>query len=74
MDSLPSEPSGKPIYIHTHTHTHTRVCAKLLQSCLTLCDPMNHSPPDSFVCQILQERILEWVASPPPGDLPDPEI
>ena len=32
------------------------------QSCPTLCDPMDHSPPGSSVCGILQERILEWVA------------
>ena len=34
------------------------------QSCLTLCDPMNCSPPDSSVRGILQARILEWVAIP----------
>ena len=38
------------------------VCAKLLQSCLTLCDPVDSSPPDSSVHGILQARILEWVA------------
>ena len=37
------------------------VPAKLLQSCLTLCDPMDCSLPGSFVCGILQARILEWV-------------
>ena len=30
--------------------------------CLTLCDPMDCSPPGSFVLGILQARILEWVA------------
>ena len=35
--------------------------AKLLQSCLTLCDPID-SPPGSPVPGILQARILEWVA------------
>ena len=29
-----------------------------------LCDPMDYSPPGSFVCGILQARILEWVAIP----------
>ena len=38
------------------------VCAKSLQSCLTLCDPMDCSLPGSFVHGILQTRILEWVA------------
>ena len=32
------------------------------QSCLTLCDPMDCSPPGSSVYGILQARILEWVA------------
>ena len=32
------------------------------QSCLTLCDPMNCSPPGSSVHGILQARILDWVA------------
>ena len=38
------------------------VCAKLLQLCPTLCDPMDCSPPGSSVHGILQARILEWVA------------
>ena len=36
--------------------------AKLLQSCPTLCDPMDSSPPGFSVHRILQARILEWVA------------
>ena len=36
--------------------------AKSLQACLTLCDPIDSSPPDSSVPGILQARILEWVA------------
>ena len=35
---------------------------KLLQSCPTLCDPIDGSPPGSPVPGILQARILEWVA------------
>ena len=38
------------------------VAAKLLQSCLTLCDPRDGSPPGSPVPGILQARTLEWVA------------
>ena len=34
--------------------------------------PYGSSPPGSSVHGILQARILEWVAVPPPGDLPDP--
>ena len=40
------------------------ICAKSLQSCLTLCDPMDCNPPGSFVHGTLQARILEWVAVP----------
>ena len=36
--------------------------AKSLQSCLTLCDPMDYSLPGSSVHGILQARILEWIA------------
>ena len=36
--------------------------AKSLQSCPTLCDPIDGSPPSSPVPGILQERTLEWVA------------
>ena len=36
--------------------------AKSLQSCLTLCDPIDSSPPGSPVRGILQARTLEWVA------------
>ena len=38
--------------------------AQSLQSCLTLCNPMDYSPPGSSVHGILQARILEWVAVP----------
>ena len=40
------------------------MCAKLLQSCPTLCDPMDCGLPGSSVHGILQARILEWVAVP----------
>ena len=45
------------------------VKVKVAQSCLTLCNPMDYT-----VHGILQARILEWVAFPSPGDLPNPEI
>ena len=38
--------------------------AKLLHSCLTLCNPMDCSPPGSSIHGILQAGILEWVAMP----------
>ena len=36
--------------------------AKSLQSCPTLCNPVDGSPPDSAISGILQARTLEWVA------------
>ena len=36
--------------------------AKSLQSCLTLCNPIDGSPPGSPILGILQARTLEWVA------------
>ena len=50
------------------------VCAKLLQSCPTLCDPMDCSLPGSSVHGILQARIWSGLPGPSPGDLPDPVI
>ena len=52
-----TEPPGKPEWF-------TCLLAKSLQSCLTLCDPMDCSPLGSSVHRILQARILEWVAMP----------
>ena len=49
------------------------VCAKLLQLHLTLCNTVDCSLPDFSVHEILQARILEWVAISI-GDLPDPGI
>ena len=46
----------------------------LVQSCLTLCDPMNCSPPGFSVHRILQARTLEWIAIPFSGKLPNPGI
>ena len=40
----------------------TTATAKLLQSCPTLCDSINGSPPGSLVPGVLQARTLEWVA------------
>ena len=37
------------------------VCVLVPQSCLTLCDPMDCSPPGSSVHGVSQARILEWV-------------
>ena len=42
--------------------TPAAAAAKSLQSCPTLCDPIDGSPPGSAVLGILQARTLEWVA------------
>ena len=67
-DSLPSEPpqgsgciraiSNKPLGLPLVA----AAAAKSLQSCPTLCDPIDGSPPGSPVPGILQARTLEWVA------------
>ena len=46
-----------------HNSLAAAAAAKSLQSCLTLCDPIDGSPPGSPVPGILQARTLEWVAS-----------
>ena len=57
--STPELP-GKPEIQDSHIQNHT--AAKSLQSCLTLCDPTDGSPPGSSVPGILQAGIPEWVA------------
>ena len=49
--------------------------SEVVQLCLTLCDPVDCSPPGSSVHGILQARILEWVAiSFSRGIFPNPGI
>ena len=50
------------LYIQCNSYQSAAAAAKSLQSCLTLCDPIDGSPPGSSVHGILQARILEWVA------------
>ena len=56
----------------TSKNTHTHLSLLVTQLCLTLCDPMDCSPPGSSVHGIFQARIMEWVAISFSGDLPDP--
>ena len=46
----------------SESHAAAAAAAKSLQSCPTLCDPIDGSPPGSAVPGILQARTLEWVA------------
>ena len=54
-----AEPTGKLPYIKWLA---AAADAKSLQSCLTLCNPIDGSPPGSPIPGILQARTLEWVA------------
>ena len=58
LDSLQENPH----YAYILVALAAAVAAKLLQSCPTLCDPIDGSPPGSSVPGILQARTLEWVA------------
>ena len=50
------------VIVFTELFVCVYVLVLVAQSCPTLCDPMDHSPPGSPVHGILQARILEWVA------------
>ena len=51
-----------PLFLQNANINIAAAGAKLLQSCPTLCNPIDGSPPGSSVPGILQARILEWVA------------
>ena len=51
-----------PRHITLCTSAAAAAAAKSLQSCQTLCDPIDGSPPGSSIPGILQARTLEWVA------------
>ena len=55
--SIPSGSFHKPFIV-----LYQRAAAKSLQSCPTLCDPIDSSPPGSSVHGIFQARVLEWCA------------
>ena len=59
---------------HTENQTHNVPLHACVLSCLcpTLCDPMDCSPQAPRSMGFPQAKILEWIACPPPGDLPNP--
>ena len=66
---------AEPVTAHSPSYTlQTWREVKVSQSCPTLCNPMDCSPPGSSVQGMLWTRILEWVPLPSLGDLPDPGI
>ena len=50
------------VCVYIYIYIYTAAAAKSLQSCPTLCDPIDGSPPGPAVPGILQARTLEWVA------------
>ena len=59
-----SDEAGEKFKQCVYPRIRSEVKVKVAQSCLTLCDPMDCSPPGSSVHGILQARTLEWVAMP----------
>ena len=59
----PTETRVSQVLIIAVTISVAAAAAKSLQSCPTLCDPIDGSPPGSPVPGILQARTLEWVLS-----------
>ena len=66
MEQWTGSKLGKAVYFHpaylTYMQSAAAAAAKSLQSCPTLCDPIDGSPSVSPVPGILQARTLEWVA------------
>ena len=52
----------KAVYCHPAYLTYMQSESEVTQSCPTLCDPMDYSPPGFSIHRIFQARILEWVA------------
>ena len=62
MKPLWKTEGGRLEQINSSAAAAAAAAAKSLQSCPTLCDPRDGSPPGSPVPGILQARTLEWVA------------
>ena len=58
----PMDRGARQATVHGLTRVRHAAAAKSLQSCPTLCDPIDGSPPGSSVPGILQTRVLEWAA------------
>ena len=74
---LKKVPLSSPSIFLCHIVTPTEVHACLLSHSVmsdSFETPMDCSPPGSSVHGISQARMLEWVACPPPRDLPNPVI
>ena len=62
MKVIKGDTEGKQCLKKSNASNKHAAAAKLLQLYLTLCDPIDGSPPGSSILGILQARTLEWVA------------
>ena len=62
MSLVPQSTAHGMIFFFNYSLCTAAAAAKLLQSCPTLCDPIDGSPPGPAIPGILQARTLEWVA------------
>ena len=62
MATHPSILAWRITWTQEPSRLQSAAAAKSLQSCTTLCNPIDGSPPGSPIPGILQARILEWVA------------
>ena len=80
LTNISAKPESHWLILSTHPHlAFFFVCLFVrlqfnAQPYLTLCDPLNCSPPGSSVHGIFQVRMPEWLPFPPPGHLPNPGI
>ena len=64
----------EPVGPSPNASFHLSSVCLVAESCLTLCESLDSSPPGSSVHGILQAEYWSGLPCPPPGDLPDPGI
>ena len=69
-----SRTTGRALCVLGDSTSHRRDDTDLLQSCLTLCDPMGYSPQAPLSVGFSRLEYWSGLPCPPPGDLPDPGI
>ena len=69
-----SHTTGRALCVLGDSTSHRRDDTELLQSCLTLCDPMGYSPQAPLSMGFSRLEYWSGLPCPPPGDLPDPGI
>ena len=57
-----------------YTDTSPKSKSKVVQSCLTLCNPVDYSPPGSSLMGFSRQGYWSGLPFPSPGDLPNPGI